>query len=179
MPFGLSNAPSTFQALMNQMFRPFLCKFVLVFFDDILVYNIDWDSHLHHLKQVFDTLHANQLKVKLSKCSFAQPQVQYLGHIISTKGVAMDLEKVHCIQDWPKPLKVKALHGFLGLAGYYRHFIQHFGLIAKPLTDMLKHDNFSWNLAAEATFRTSKLPLLLHMCWLCLTLRKNSPLRPM
>lgn len=145
MPFGLSNAPSTFQPLMNQIFRPFLRKFVLMFFDDILAYSKDWDYHLHHLKQVFDTLYVNQLKVKLSKCSFAQPQVQYLGHIISTKCVAMDPEKVQCIQDWPKPLTVKALRGFLGLVGYYYGFIQHFGLIAKPFTDMLKHDNISWN----------------------------------
>lgn len=101
---------------------------------------------------MFDILQTHQLKVKLPKCSFAQPQVDYLGHIISAEGVSMDPEKVQCIQAWPKPLTVKALRGFLGLAGYYRRFIQHFGLIAKPLTDMLKTNNFTWTTQAETAF---------------------------
>lgn len=152
MPFGLSNAPSTFQALMNHIFRDLLRKFVLVFFDDILVYSNDLDAHLLHLTQVFDVLHTHGLKIKLSKCSFAQTQVAYLGHIISAQGVAMDPSKIQCIVDWPKPQTVKALRGFLGMAGYYRKFIRHFGLIAKPLSDMLKAHNFIWTSDADIAF---------------------------
>lgn len=94
MAFGLSNTPSTFQALMNHVFRPFLCKFVLVFFDDILVYNVDLDSHIEHLGNVFQVLEAHQLNVKLSKCICIQATVQFLGHVISKHEVFVDPSKV-------------------------------------------------------------------------------------
>lgn len=156
MPFGLSNAPSTFQALMNHIFKPFLRKFVLVFFDDILIYSKDLDSHLSQLLQVFDSLREHCLKVKLSKCSFAQSQVQYLGHVISQQGVSVNPSKIQCIVDWPQPQTLKALRGFLGLTGYYRKFVAHYGIIAKPLSDMLKTNNFVWSPASEAAFATLK-----------------------
>lgn len=152
MPFGLSNAPSTFQTLMNIVFKPYLHKFVLVFFDDILVYSKDVASHTSHLAQVFNVLEANQLKIKLSKCSFGQSNVNYLGHIINGEGVSTDPAKVQCLTDWPKLTTLKGLRGFLGLAGYYRCFVQHFGLIAKPMTDMLKIGNFVWTPASEEAF---------------------------
>lgn len=156
MPFGLSNAPSTFQALMNHVFKPLLRKFVLVFFDDILVYSPDLATHVTHLKEVFTILQAHTLKVKQSKCSFAQPTVHFLGHVISGQGVAVDPSKVQCLLDWPKPPNIKALRGFLGLAGYYRRFVHHFGLIAKPLTDVLKSNGFVWTPAAEEAFTQLK-----------------------
>lgn len=159
MPFGLSNAPSMFQALMNGIFRPLLRKCVLVFFDDIFIYSTDWDTHLTHLQQVFDMLRHNNLKVKLPKCSFGQPQVSYLGHIISTSVVAMDPKKVQCIQEWPKPTTVKALRDFLGLAGYYRRFIWHSSIITKPLIDMLKSNNFEWTSHSEFAFTHLKKAL--------------------
>lgn len=152
MPFGLSNAPSTFQTLMNHIFQPFLRRFVLVFFDDILVYSPDLSSHITHLQHVFQVLRAHCLKVKLSKCSFAQHSVAYLGHVISSQGVVVDPTKVQCILDWPKPQTLKALRGFLGITGYYRKFVAHYGLIAKPLSNMLKHNNFVWTPPAEAAF---------------------------
>ncbi|KAK9913983.1 hypothetical protein M0R45_037782 [Rubus argutus] len=152
MPFELSNAPSTFQALMNHVFRPFLRNFVLVFFDDILVYSATLDSHIAHLEEVFMVLETHQLHVKLSKCTFAQPSVQFLGHIISHQGVSVDPSKVQCLTDWPKPKTIKALRGFLGLAGYYRRFVHHFGQIARPLHDMLKAHNFLWTPAADDAF---------------------------
>ncbi|XP_061999331.1 uncharacterized protein LOC133716671 [Rosa rugosa] len=152
MPFGLSNAPSTFQALMNHIFKPLLQKFVLVFFDDILVYSADLESHIAHLAEVFTILQVNSLKVKLSKCTFGQPTVSYLGHTMSAQGVSMDPTKVQCLLYWPKPTTLKALRGFLGLAGYYRRFIQNFSLITRPLNDMLKVDGFNWSQASEDAF---------------------------
>lgn len=160
MPFGLSNAPSTFQALMNHVFKPFLHKFVLVFFDDILVYSRDLTTHNTHLAQVFKVLQENQLKVKLSKCSFAQPNVNYLGHIINGDGVSMDPTKIQCLTEWPKPSTIKGMRGFLGLARYYRCFVHHFGLISKPLNDMLKTRNFLWTPASEEAFAHLKQTII-------------------
>ncbi|BBN68169.1 NB-ARC domain-containing disease resistance protein [Prunus dulcis] len=156
MPFGLTNAPSTFQALMNSVFRTYLRKFVLVFFDDILVYSNSFTDHLAHLQQIFELLRANQLQVKMSKCSFGQRSVDYLGHTISAAGVGVDRKKIQCIETWPKPATVKGLRGFLGLAGYYRKFVKNFGLISKPLTDMLRKDGFVWSMEAEKAFETLK-----------------------
>ncbi|KAH9671466.1 hypothetical protein KPL70_017386 [Citrus sinensis] len=152
MPFGLSNAPATFQNLMNEIFRPFLRKFVLVFFDDILIYSTSVQEHTRHLSAVLQCLQQNRLYVKLTKCSFAQSSVEYLGHIVSATGVAVNPEKVQCMLEWPKPTTIKTLRGFLGLTGYYRKFVAGYGKIAAPLTDMLKQDSFTWSPTTEAAF---------------------------
>lgn len=117
-----------------------------------MVYSNDLESHLIHLEEVLNLLHSHKLYVKLSKCTFAQPTVQYLGHTISAQGVAMDASKVQCILDWPQPQSTKALRGFLGLTGYYRRFVKHYGMISKPLNDMLKSGNFIWTPESESAF---------------------------
>jgi hypothetical protein len=120
MPFGLSNAPGTFQSLMNQIFAPYLRKFILVFFDDILIYSPTLSAHASHVATALKVLQDNKLSVKLSKCSFASSQVEYLGHVISGAGVSTDPSKIAAIKDWITPTNVTQLRGFLGLCGYYR-----------------------------------------------------------
>ncbi|WOH05166.1 hypothetical protein DCAR_0624580 [Daucus carota subsp. sativus] len=156
MPFGLTNAPATFQALMNQVFQPYMRKFVLVFFDDILIYSPDLSKHVEHLELVLKKLQDNQLYVKKSKCSFAATSVEYLGHMISADGVSMDHSKVESIRNWPVPGNVKELRGFLGLSGYYRRFIKNYGIIARPLTNLLRKDGFVWNEETSKAFSKLK-----------------------
>ena len=153
MPFGLTNAPATCQQLMNSILAPVLRKFVLVFFDDILVYSKSLIEHVLHLKTVFDILKQNQLFAKMTKCSFAQPSVEYLGNIISGQGVATDPKKIQAIKDWPTPKNVTELRGVLGLTGYYRRYIRDYGLICRPLFQALKKDNFQWNTEQSHLFR--------------------------
>jgi hypothetical protein len=119
MPFGLTNAPATFQVTMNELFHPYLWKHVLVFFDDILVYSKTWEEHMKHLGQVLSLLEENQFYAKMSKCTFGKEEVEYLGHIISKKGVKVDPKRIRAITEWPKPVNISKLRGFLGLTGYY------------------------------------------------------------
>jgi len=142
MPFGLTNAPATFQCLMNEILQPFLRKFVLVFLDDILIYSPSMDSHLQHLELVLQTMRKHQLYLKESKCTFARDSLEYLGHIISSTGVATDPSKISDMLKWPIPTSMTDLRAFLGLTGYYRKFVQGYGTISKPLTQILKLKQF-------------------------------------
>jgi hypothetical protein len=122
MSFGLTNAPASFQSLMNEVFKGVLRKFVLVFFDDILIYSSSWKDHLFHLEVVLKLLKQHQLYARLSKCAFGVQMIDYLGHTLSGEGVAMDNSKLEAVLQWPTPATLKQLRGFLGLTGYYRRF---------------------------------------------------------
>lgn len=160
MPFGLTNAPASFQSLMNDLFRPHLRRFVLVFFNDILIYSRSWEDHLQHLRKVLHVLATNKLYAKLSKCQFGVLTVGYLGHLISAEGVAVDPQKVQAVQNWPVPTSAKSVRGFLGLAGYYRKFVRGFGVLAAPLNRLLSKEGFSWNEEALAAFNLLKKALI-------------------
>ncbi|GKE07481.1 ty3-gypsy retrotransposon protein [Tanacetum coccineum] len=130
--------------------------FTLVFFDDILVYSATLKEHSQHLQSVLQVMKQNSLYAKMSKCTFATTQVEYLGHIISGEGVSRDPSKIIAMKKWPTPVNVKQLRGFLGLTGYYRRFIKNYAIISKPLTTLLKKHSFTWNLDAQLAFESLK-----------------------
>ncbi|KAL1564357.1 hypothetical protein AAHA92_06709 [Salvia divinorum] len=156
MPFGLTNAPSTFQAAMNDIFRPLLRKSVIVFFDDILIYNPTMETHAQHLYEVLSILASHSFFVKLSKCIFCSSTVDYLGHFIAGGQLKADPSKIEAMVAWPIPATIKQLRGFLGLTGYYRQFIAGYASIAAPLTALLKKDAFCWTEEAEISFAALK-----------------------
>ncbi|WOG99882.1 hypothetical protein DCAR_0519238 [Daucus carota subsp. sativus] len=153
MPFGLTNAPAVFMALMNKVFQPFLDKFVIVFIDDILVYSKSKSEHEEHLRTALQTLRENQLYAKLSKCEFWLDHVLFLGHVISSKGIEVDPKKIEAIWNWEVPKNVTEVRSFLGMAGYYRRFVEGFSKIAGPMTKLLrKNVPFQWTEEAQQSF---------------------------
>jgi hypothetical protein len=152
MPFGLTNAPSTFQGLMNSIFNPFLQKFLLVFFDDILIYRKSREDHVRHVDKVLQLLKEKQIYAKPSKCFFGVKEVEYSGHIASHEGVKVDPNKIRAMMDWPIPKILKKLRGFLGLTGYYRKFVWDYGRITTPLMTLTRKDSFSWTPEATKDF---------------------------
>jgi len=127
MPFGLTNAPSTLKGSMNSISKPFLRKFVLVFFDDILIYSKSWKDHVQHVDRVLKLLEEKQLYAKSSKCFIGVQEVEYLGHIESHEGVKVDLRKIISIKEWKTPTSIKHLRGLLGLTGYYASLLRIMG----------------------------------------------------
>jgi hypothetical protein len=157
VPFGLSIALVVFMCLMNGVFREYLDKFVIVFLDDILVYSKLEEAHKHHLRMVLQVLREHQFYAKLIKCSFYQTQIHYLGHIISTDGIAVDLEKIEAIRDWSAPNNVIEVRSFMGLESYYRIFIEGFSKIAHPITSLQnKGVKFQCTLDCEKNFQNLK-----------------------
>ncbi|WVZ50491.1 hypothetical protein U9M48_001737 [Paspalum notatum var. saurae] len=153
MSFGLTNAPAYFMNLMNKVFMEYLDKFVVVFIDDILIYSKTEEEYEEHLRLVLQKLREHKLYAKLSKCEFWLDQVPFLGHIVSKGGIMVDPSKISSVMDWKVPEVVKEFRGFLGLAGYYRRFIESFSKIAKPMTSLLeKGVPFIWSKERQVAF---------------------------
>ena len=154
-PFGLRNAPATFQRMMQQLFGG--ADFVLVYLDDVVIFSRNYSTHIQHLETVFERLAKHGLKIKISKCHFMQPQVKLLGHIVGREGIRTDPEKVRAIVQFPTPTDLRALRSFLGLTSYYRRFVERYAERAKPLYLLTKGDQpFSWGPEAQATFDALK-----------------------
>ncbi|WVZ97465.1 hypothetical protein U9M48_043002 [Paspalum notatum var. saurae] len=153
MSFGLTNAPAYFMQLMNSVFMDYLDKFVVVFIDDILIYSKTEAEHEEQLRLVLQRLREHKLYAKFSKCEFWIDEVRFLGHVVSKGGIAVDPSKVSTVTNWKVPEIPKEVRGFLGLAGYYRRFIENFSRIAKPMTSLLEKDaEFRWTNAQQAAF---------------------------
>ncbi|GJV02359.1 putative reverse transcriptase domain-containing protein [Tanacetum coccineum] len=160
MPFGLTNAPAVFMDLMNRVCKPYLDKFVIVFIDDILIYSKNKQEHEEHLKIILELLKKEELYAKFSKCEFWIPKVQFLGHVIDSEGIHVDPAKIESIKDWASPKSPTEIRQFLGLAGYYRRFIEGFSKIAKPMTKLTqKKVKFEWGDKQEAAFQLLKQKL--------------------
>ncbi|XP_071729252.1 uncharacterized protein [Rutidosis leptorrhynchoides] len=161
MPFGLTNAPAAFMDLMNRVCRPMLDRFVIVFIDDILVYSKSEEEHTVHLRQVLETLRRERLFAKFSKCEFWLREVQFLGHVINKKGICVDPVKIEAIMRWEPPTNPTEVRSFLGLAGYYRRFIQDFSRIATPLTKLTRKSvPWRWEEKQEQAFQLLKEKLV-------------------
>ena len=138
MPFGLTNAPSTFMRLMNHVLRSFIGKFVVVYFDDILIYSKSLDEHILHIQSVLSVLRENKLYANLSKCTFCVESVNFLGFVVSSEGIKVDKSKVDAIISWPRPTTVHEVRSFHGLASFYRRFVKDFSSKAAPLNELMK-----------------------------------------
>nr|GEV87659.1 RNA-directed DNA polymerase homolog [Tanacetum cinerariifolium] len=157
MPFGLTNAPAVFMDLMNRIFHEYLDKFVIVFIDNILVYYKTKEEHEEHIRIVLWTIRQKKLYMKFSKCEFWLGQVAFLDHIVSADGLTMDPAKVKAITKWPRPKIVTEIRSFLGLAGYYRRFVEGFSCLALPLTKLMrKGEKFVWDEEREKSFEELK-----------------------
>ncbi|GJV10538.1 putative reverse transcriptase domain-containing protein [Tanacetum coccineum] len=160
MSFGLTNVPAVFMDLMNRVCKPYLDKFVIVFIDDILIYSKSKKEHEEHLRQILKLLKKEELYAKFSKCEFWISRVQFLGHVIDCRGIHVDPAKIESIKDWASPKTPTEIRQFLGLAGYYRRFIEGFSKIAKTMTKLTqKGVKFDWGDKQEAAFQLLKQKL--------------------
>jgi hypothetical protein len=148
MPFGLTNAPSTFMRLMNEVLRSFIGIFVVVYFDNILIYNKSLDGHSEHLCAIFGALREACLFANLEKCIFCTDRVAFLGYVVTPQGIEVDEVKIKAIKSWPIPATLTQLQSFIGLAGFYRRFMRDFSTIAAPLNNLMKKGvPFYWGAA--------------------------------
>ena len=169
MPFGLTNAPTVFQHMANDIFRDFLDIFTIVYLDDILIYSKTQEEHDVHVRQVLQRLREYGLYAKLEKCCFDRNEVEFLGYVVSPKGISMDPTKVQTVLEWQTPCSVRDVQCFLGFANFYRKFIKNYSDIVFPLTQLTRKDQtFSWNSSASKAFENLKraftcAPILVHV----------------
>ena len=156
MPLGLSNAPRTFQRLMNEVLQPFISRFAVVYFDDILVYSRTRMDHLQHLRDVCTALQKEKLYAHPKKCIFFTAEVIFLRFILSDHGVSVDPAKVKAITSWPKPRVIHDVRSFIGMATFYRRFIPGFNGVAAPITGLIGPEKFAWTKAADKAFEEIK-----------------------
>ncbi|GJZ59309.1 putative reverse transcriptase domain-containing protein [Tanacetum coccineum] len=157
MPFGLTNAPAVFINLMNRVCKPYLDKFVIVFIDDILIYSKTKEEHEVHLKLVLELLRKEKLYAKFSKCEFWLQEVHFLGHMVNQSGIHVNPSKIEAVNNLKALITSSEVRSFLGLTGYYMHFIVNFSKIAKPLTSLTqKNQKYEWGEKEEEAFQTLK-----------------------
>ena len=160
MPFGLCNAPATFQRLMNKVFAVEINQFILVYLDDILVFSKSVEEHWEHLKITLEQLREAKLFGRIHKCEFLKTRVDYLGYEVSEQGIHASPEKVKAMVNWPKPQTVHDVRSFLGLASYYRRFIHGFSQISSPMTELTRSNaQWRWEKAQEESFLALKIAL--------------------
>jgi hypothetical protein len=153
MPFGLCNTPATFQRLMDKVMAKYLRKFVLIYLDNLTIYSKTFDDHVNHLSIIFQTLCEIQLKLNKEKCHFFLPTLKFLGHEVSRDGIKPDKDKLIKVKNFLRPVNLRSLRGFLGLASYYRKFIKDFSKKAQPLNQLLQKDEpFEWKAEQQKVF---------------------------
>jgi transposase InsO family protein len=168
MPFGLANAPATFQNMMNEVFRDMIDMGVVIYLDDILIYSESEDDHVELVKKVLARLQEHQLAIAPEKCDWHQSKVNFLGYIISAEGIEMDQEKIKTVLEWEPPGTVKEVQSFLGFANFYRRFIEGYSKLTRPLTDLTKKsEKFKWSENCQLVFeelkkRFTSAPILRH-----------------
>lgn len=160
MPFGLMNAPISFQTVMTHILRGINFKFCLVYVDDILVFSQSFEYHISHLEQVFSRLRDANLKLNPEKCDFVKDKIKCLGFILSSKGIYVDKERVKAISEYPVPKTEKEIRSFLGMANYYRRFFPNYAKLASPISSLLKKDvKLEWSPICQSSFDSIKLAL--------------------
>jgi hypothetical protein len=168
MSFGLTNAPSTFMRLVNEVLRPFIGKFMVVYFDDILIYSKFLDEHIKYLRAVFCALREPRLFANLEKCTFCTDQVAFLGYVVTPQGIEVDEVKIEAIKSWLIPTTLTKLQSFVGLEGFYQCFVRDFSTVAAPLNDLTKKSvKLHWDATQDQAFHTlidkfTHAPLLQH-----------------
>lgn len=156
MPFSLSNAPTTFMRFLTQVLQPFIGRFLVVYFDDILIYSKTKEEYIFYLQEVIRVLHQEKLYINLKKCSFMSPSVLFLGFVVPSKGVEVDPNKMKAILEWPVLSTLHEVQNFHGLATFYRRFIRNFSTLMAPITNCMRKGQFVWTKAASQAFEEVK-----------------------
>ena len=156
MPFGLCNAPATFQRMMNNILMPYLGQFVLVYLDDICIYSKSEEEHLEHVAKVLSLLEASELIARSKKCTFGVHEMDFLGHVVTDEGLKVQSSKVKAVTDWPTPTNVTQVLQFKGLVGFYRRFIRGFSKVAAPPSALCGNVPWHWGTEEQQSFEELK-----------------------